>query len=194
LHRIVRRRPSPATVISLIALFVALGGTSYAAFKIPKNSVGSPQVINGSLQKADLSKKTVAALKGNPGAQGPQGPEGPQGSRGAAGAAGPAGAAGTARAYAEVDSTTPSLVTARTKNISAVTRPATGTYCLTPAAGVDPRTVATAATVDFALSTEDGFVQVTGTGVDCPAGQFEVQTDDIDGDLADTISFHLIVP
>jgi hypothetical protein len=175
-------------VISLIALFVAFGGTGYAAFKIPKNSVGSPQVINGSLQKADLSKKAAAALKGNPGAQGPQGPEGPQGSRGAA------GAAGTARAYAEVDSTTPSLVTARTKNISAVTRPATGTYCLTPAAGVDPRTVATAATEDFALSTEDGFVQVSGTGVDCPAGQFEVQTDDIDGDPADTISFHLIVP
>jgi hypothetical protein len=130
----------------------------------------------------------VAALKGNPGAQGPQGPEGPQGSRGAA------GAAGTARAYAEVDSTTPSLVTARTKNITAVTRPADGTYCLTPTAGIDPRTVATAATEDFALSTDDGIVQVAGTGVDCPTGRFEVQTDDTDGDLVNTVSFHLIVP
>jgi hypothetical protein len=31
------RTPSPALVISLIALFVALGGTSYAAIKLPRN-------------------------------------------------------------------------------------------------------------------------------------------------------------
>ena len=36
------RAPSPALVISLIALFVALGGTSYAAINaLPKNSVGT---------------------------------------------------------------------------------------------------------------------------------------------------------
>jgi hypothetical protein len=33
------RTPSPAFVISLIALFVALGGTTYAATSLPKNSV-----------------------------------------------------------------------------------------------------------------------------------------------------------
>jgi hypothetical protein len=81
------RRPSFTTVISLVVLFCALGGTSYAAVSklLPKNSVGSAQVINGSLQKTDLSKKAVAALKGN---------RGPQGAEGAAGAAGPAGPAG----------------------------------------------------------------------------------------------------
>jgi len=178
-------------VVSLIALFVALGGTSYAALKIPKNSVGSPQVINGSLQKGDLSTKAVAALKGNRGAAGAQGSPGPAGASGAVGATGPAG---TARAYAEVDSTTQSLVTARTKNITAVARPSTGTYCLSPAAGIDPRAVAIVATEDFELSSEDGIVQVTGTGTDCPAGQLEVQTDDTGGFLANTISFHLIVP
>jgi hypothetical protein len=94
LHRIVSRRPSLATVISLVALFVALGGTSYAAIALaPKNSVNSASVINGSLQKTDLSKKAVAALKGNRGAKGAQGAQGPAG---AAGAAGPAGAAGGA--------------------------------------------------------------------------------------------------
>ena len=85
------RRPSPALVISLVALFVALGGTGYAAVHklLPKNSVGSQQVINGSLQTGDLSKKARSALKGNrgpagaTGAQGPQGPVGP--STGAAG-------------------------------------------------------------------------------------------------------------
>src|SRR6266511_2619830 len=97
LHRIVSRRPSPAMLISLLALFVALGGTSYAVSKLPRNSVGSAQVINGSLQKADLSRKAVAALKGNRGPAGPQGQPGsagPAGAAGATGATGPAGAAG----------------------------------------------------------------------------------------------------
>ena len=51
-RRIKNYRPSAAMVVSLIALFMALGGTSYAALKLPKNSVGSAQVINGSLQAA----------------------------------------------------------------------------------------------------------------------------------------------
>jgi hypothetical protein len=45
------RAPSPALIISLIALFVALGGTSYAAIAIhlPKNSVGTAQIKNGAV-------------------------------------------------------------------------------------------------------------------------------------------------
>jgi hypothetical protein len=76
--------------LALLALFVALGGTSVAASNalLPRNSVGSAQVVNGSLAKADLNKKTVAALKGLRGAQGVPGPQGPQGSAGARGAQG----------------------------------------------------------------------------------------------------------
>jgi hypothetical protein len=59
-------------IVALIALFVALGGTGYAAFKLPRNSVGSQHVINGSLQKVDFSKKAVKALRGNTGARGAQ--------------------------------------------------------------------------------------------------------------------------
>jgi len=48
-----RMRPSPALVISLIALFVALGGTSYAAITtLPKNSVGTAQSENGAVTSA----------------------------------------------------------------------------------------------------------------------------------------------
>jgi hypothetical protein len=95
LHRIVSRRPSPATVISLVALFVALGSTSYAAIAlVPKNSVNSASVVNGSLQKVDLSKKAVKALKGNRGARGAAGPAGAVGAVGPAGATGPTGPAG----------------------------------------------------------------------------------------------------
>jgi hypothetical protein len=83
--------------LALLALFILLGGSSaYAATTklLPKNSVGSAQVINGSLQKGDLSKKAVAALKGNRGPTGPAGATGPAGPAGATGAAGPPGPKG----------------------------------------------------------------------------------------------------
>ncbi len=56
-----RMRPSPALVISLIALFVALGGTSYAAINaLPRNSVGTAQIKNGAVTGAKLN---AAVLK-----------------------------------------------------------------------------------------------------------------------------------
>ena len=36
-----KHRPSPAMVIALVALTVALGGTGYAAVTLPTNSVGT---------------------------------------------------------------------------------------------------------------------------------------------------------
>jgi hypothetical protein len=68
-------------VVACIALIVALGGTSYAALKLPRNSVGNKQlrpnavtsgkVRNGSLTAKDFS---ASALK-----RGPRGPQGPKG-------------------------------------------------------------------------------------------------------------------
>ena len=52
----IRRRPSLALIVGLLALVVAMGGTTYAAVKLPKNSVGSQQVKNGSLKAKDLRK------------------------------------------------------------------------------------------------------------------------------------------
>ena len=40
------RRITPSLVVSIIALVVALGGASYAAIKIPRNSVGTKQLKN----------------------------------------------------------------------------------------------------------------------------------------------------
>jgi Collagen triple helix repeat (20 copies) len=93
MERLLKQRPSPATIIACIALAVALGGTSYAAAGklLPRNSVGTRQVINGSLQTVDLSRKARAALKG---ARGPQGPQGVPGERGPTGAQGAQGAQG----------------------------------------------------------------------------------------------------
>jgi hypothetical protein len=92
MHHLRIGRPSPAMVVALVALFVALGGGAYAATKLPKNSVGTIQVINGSLLAKDFRKGQVPK-----GPKGPAGPAGPAGAAGAAGPAGPAGVVGPAR-------------------------------------------------------------------------------------------------
>jgi hypothetical protein len=75
-----------ANSMATIAVMIALGGTSYAALTLPRNSVGehqirpgavrSPEVKNGSLGAGDLSAKARAALRGAAGPTGPQGPTG----------------------------------------------------------------------------------------------------------------------
>src|SRR3954470_3490757 len=89
-------RLSYANVTATLALFLALGGTSYA-LTLPRNSVGSKQirskavgtselrtgavrsgdVRNQSLRLSDLSLGTRTSLRGATGAQGPAGPAGP---------------------------------------------------------------------------------------------------------------------
>jgi hypothetical protein len=69
MHRISRYRPTPATAIAMIALLVALGGTGYAAIVLPANSVGTAQVIDGSLLTKDFKAGQIPA--GKPGPAGP---------------------------------------------------------------------------------------------------------------------------
>ena len=85
--------------IGLLALFIALGGTSYAAAKLPKNSVGSSQIRTGAvtqskLQKSLQSKLAKAGTPGPAGATGATGAPGPQGPKGDTGAQGPQGIQG----------------------------------------------------------------------------------------------------
>jgi hypothetical protein len=82
-----------SNAVGLLALFVALGGTGYAAMKLPKNSVGNAQlktaavnsraVKNHSIDTIDLARGIRTA--GPSGAQGPQGPQGSKGDQGALG-------------------------------------------------------------------------------------------------------------
>lgn len=51
---IASRRPSPSFVIALVALFVALGGTSYAVTRIDSNSVRSRHIVNDAVTSADI--------------------------------------------------------------------------------------------------------------------------------------------
>jgi hypothetical protein len=56
------KRPSPAFVVACIALLVALGGTSYAAFSLPKNSVGTKQIKNGAVTGPKINLSTVGTV------------------------------------------------------------------------------------------------------------------------------------
>lgn len=84
--------------IALLALFLALSGTTYAASTLlPRNSVGTAQLKNGAVTKKKINKKTIKALKGNrgprglTGAQGAPGPKGTTGAQGVQGIQGPPG-------------------------------------------------------------------------------------------------------
>ena len=112
------RRPSPALCVAVLALFVALGGTGYAALALPRHSVGpralknhavlrsklhrgavtSPKVRDGSLLARDFAAGQLP--RGPRGEHGSRGERGPRGDRGPAGAKGAAGARGPSDAYA----------------------------------------------------------------------------------------------
>ena len=91
------RRPSPALVISCLALALALGGTSFAAVSaLPKNSVGTPQLKASAVTSAKVKNRSLLRADFASG-QLPAGPTGPTGPIGPAGPAGPAGLSGLER-------------------------------------------------------------------------------------------------
>jgi hypothetical protein len=84
------RAPSPALVVSLVALFVAFGGGAAWASGL----ISGKQIVNHSIPKKKLTAAAVRALRGQRGPAGPQGPKGAtgaQGPKGATGATGPQG-------------------------------------------------------------------------------------------------------
>jgi hypothetical protein len=96
----VRGNLSFASVTSLLAIFVALGGTGYAAITLPDNSVSAKQIKRNAVGGAEIRKNAVrsgevrngtlgvadfragAIPQGPQGLQGLQGPQGLQGERG----------------------------------------------------------------------------------------------------------------
>src|SRR4051794_13387496 len=92
--RTFRPRLTFANVASLLALFIALGGMSYAAGHLKKKSVGTKQLKNGAVTEAKLSADVQKQLD-KAGERGPEGPKGEQGPKGDTGAQGTQGVQGT---------------------------------------------------------------------------------------------------
>jgi Collagen triple helix repeat (20 copies) len=112
-HALKRLRPhlTYANVMSTIAVFILLGGGAYAATKLPKNSVGTPQIKNNAVTTGKVKNGTLLAndfkkgqlpkasrgakgADGAPGLKGDTGLPGPQGPGGLDGAIGPPGPKG----------------------------------------------------------------------------------------------------
>lgn len=98
------RRPSPALVISCVALTVALGGTSYATvLQVPRNSVGPAQLKTAAVTSKKIAANAVTSAKVQNGTLLPADfktsalPAGPVGPAGPAGPAGPPGLSGIER-------------------------------------------------------------------------------------------------
>jgi hypothetical protein len=101
---LIRSNLTYANVMATLAVFIALGGSAFAAgYVITKSSqikdgaVTSSDVKNSSLTGLDIKDKSLSAadfgglLQGSQGAQGPQGTQGPQGVAGTKGDTGPRG-------------------------------------------------------------------------------------------------------
>lgn len=54
---------SYANVVATLALFIALGGVSWAAVKLPKNSVGSAQIKKNAITSAKIKKNAITGTK-----------------------------------------------------------------------------------------------------------------------------------
>jgi Collagen triple helix repeat (20 copies) len=115
--------------------------------------------------------------KGATGSRGPTGKPGKNGTNGTNGTNGAAGAPGTARAYAVI---TPSatVVSAQSFDITLVTSPKSGVYCITPSAPINPSTDAAAVSAEVSYSTPEapGLVALNAQRKNCATSAFEVDT------------------
>jgi len=59
---------SYANVVATLALFLALGGASFAMLRLPKASVGTAQLRNGAVTAGKLARRAVTSSKLAPGA------------------------------------------------------------------------------------------------------------------------------
>ncbi len=99
-----RARLSYANITATLALFTALGGTSYAAASLARNSVGPTQIRSNAVGSSEIRRNAVASSEirdrsvrlGDISTRARNALRGPQGPAGPTGATGPAGPAGTA--------------------------------------------------------------------------------------------------
>lgn len=86
MFRRLQKRLSYSNVLATTALFIALGGTSYAAITLPRNSVGNVQLRDNAVTGREVRDRSLGVRELNLLAR-----EALRGERGPAGPAGPAG-------------------------------------------------------------------------------------------------------
>ena len=105
-------------IVACAALVIALGGVSYAAAVLPKNSVGTTQLQKKAVTASKLHKNAVGGAKVKDGTllaadfktgQLPAGPQGPAGAQGPKGDTGAAGAPGGVSGLEYVQAASPSI-------------------------------------------------------------------------------------
>jgi hypothetical protein len=138
--------------IALLALFLALGGTSFAAASL----INGKQIKPHTIAKNRLTNTAIKQLKGNRGPRGTQGAQGPKGVTGAQGVQGVQGVPGTAVAYGYINSDGTFDAT-RSKNIVDSQKQGVGIYCVKLAAAVDPKNAVASVVRDAAAA--DAVVQ-----------------------------------
>jgi len=166
-----------ANVTATIALVVALGGTSYAAITLPKNSVGSKQIKKNAVTSSKIKKNAVKSSKIKDGTllgkdfkagQIPAGAKGASGATGAPGAKGDKGDPGTAKGYARVDGATGAVTLGSNIATANVNHAFLGGYCISGLSFTPQNVMVTPeSTGGLNVNPEVGI----GVGPsDCPAG------------------------
>jgi hypothetical protein len=146
-------------VIACLALAVALGGTSYAATVLPRNSVGTVQLKNDAITAAKVKNFSLVRQDFRPG-QLPVGPRGP---------AGPAGP-GARWALVRADGT----IIAQSGGVTPTAKPSAGAYILDFGSALAGKLII-ASSANTADLGDRGTVSVgmcggTTEGSTCPAG------------------------
>lgn len=188
-HRTLSLLAAPAAVGAMTIAVPALAGTSagpvgHASRGRSCNAVtvvSHGRRVHACLLRGPRGPRGFTGLTGVHGLTGPKGSRGPTGLPGPRGTQGPAGPAGTARAYAVVQPTSETvvnLIAAQTSNVTGVSEPSPGIYCLVPAPGINPATDTAAVSPEVSYSTEKlpGTIALNAQHTDCPAGGFEVET------------------
>lgn len=167
-----------------------------------------PRGYTGKTGKTGATSKTGATgktgLTGKTGATGKTGPTGATGKTGLTGPTGATGPAGTARAYALVQPTSQTqanLIAGQTSNITSVSQPSPGVFCLAPAAPINAAAEAPVATPEISYSSgkQPGVIAVNAQRSGCPASDIEVDafapaTEKAPATPSSNYAFTVIVP
>jgi hypothetical protein len=180
----------PATVIALLALFVALTGTAYAS-----GLISGRQIKNHSIPAKKLTKSAVRSLHGQRGPAGTPGATGPKGDPGPKGDTGPQGPGGAIVTYDATASATPTI-----KTLGTILGDTIGASCSTTAGDAELHVWFKTSDGSWAfdnsfVSADDATTFENASSVNAPAGSYSTSTNVVSYSAAagvHTYNIHLV--